>query len=287
MLRALLELSRFANVPSIWTNCLAAWCIAGGDLGPVFFWTAAAASLVYMGGTFLNDAFDIKWDREHRPSRAIPSGRISAAAVWGIGGAMLVGGTAILILSPGTGNTSLIWPLALAAAVLLYDFIHKKTALGVVIMGACRYLLFIAAAEIAAPGSADKPWIHLIGAGTGLYIIGLSLTARGEATGGGAPAHGLVLLLAPLLVHLYALLEGRGYFMPVIAFAIFVGWLIYALKKLKKKSPTRIEDTVSRLLAGVVLIDLVTVSHTDLFLACIVIVAFLTSLVLQKVAPAT
>ena len=287
MLRALLELSRFANVPSIWTNCLAAWCIAGGDLGPAFFWAAAAASLVYMGGTFLNDALDTTWDRQHRPSRAIPSGRISATAVWGIGGAMLVSGTAILILSPGTGDTSLLWPLVLAAAVLLYDFIHKKTAFGVVVMGACRYFLFIAAAEIAAPGSAEKLWIHLIGAGTGLYIIGLSLTARGEATGGGAPAHGLALLLAPLLVHLYALLEGQGYYMPVIAYAILVGWLIYTLKKLKQKSPTRIEDTVSRLLAGVVLIDLVTVSHSDLFLACMVLVAFLASLILQKIAPAT
>ncbi len=287
MLRALLELSRFANVPSIWTNCLAAWCIVQGDLGASFFWVAAAASLVYMGGTFLNDAFDSTWDREHRPSRAIPSGRIPAVAVWGIGGAMLASGTTILALSPGAGNTSLLWPLALAAAVLLYDAIHKKTALGVIVMGACRYLLFIAAAEIAAPGSAGKPWIHLIGAGTGLYIIGLSLTARGEATGGGAPAHGLVLLLAPMLVHVYALLKAPGYFFPVIAYVIFVAWLIYTLKKLKSKSSTRIEDTVSRLLAGVVLIDFVTVSHTDLFLACIVLVAFLSSLVLQKVAPAT
>ena len=200
---------------------------------------------------------------------------------------MLAGGTAILGVSPGTEQSSWLWPLALAAAVLIYDFIHKKTVLGVVFMGACRYFLFLAAAEIAAPGAAEKLWIHLIGAGTGLYIIGLSLTARGEATEGGAPTYGLALLLAPLLVHVYVLLEARGYFMPVIAFAILVAWLIYTLQKLKKKSPTRIEDSVSRLLAGIVLIDLATVSHSDLFLACIVIVAFFVSLILQKIVPAT
>ena len=287
MLRALLELSRIANVPSIWTNCLAAWFVSRGDFGSAYLWASLGASLVYVGGTFLNDAFDITWDREHRPSRAIPSGRIPANAVWAIGGAMLAGGTAILILSPGTGDTSLLWPLALAAAVLLYNFIHKKTAFGVIIMGACRYLLFIAAAEYAAPGSAGNLWVQLLGAGTGLYIIGLSLTARGEATGGGAPAYGLALLLAPLLVHLYGILEAPGLFMPVIAYAILVAWLIYSLNTLKKKSPTRIENAVSGLLAGVVLIDLVTVAHWDLFLACMVIVAFLASLVLQKVAPAT
>jgi len=70
MLRALLELSRvLSNLPTVWTNVLAAWIIASGanwQWNPALGWLLLGASLIYSAGMILNDACDVAWDREHR-----------------------------------------------------------------------------------------------------------------------------------------------------------------------------------------------------------------------------
>ncbi|HEX2137225.1 MAG TPA: prenyltransferase, partial [Microvirga sp.] len=55
----LLRLGRVSNLPTVWTNVAAATAIAGGDplsgrAASVF----AAMTLFYLGGMYLNDAFD-------------------------------------------------------------------------------------------------------------------------------------------------------------------------------------------------------------------------------------
>ena len=44
-----------------------------------------ALSLFYVGGMFLNDAFDREFDARSRPDRPIPSGQISGTSVFGFG----------------------------------------------------------------------------------------------------------------------------------------------------------------------------------------------------------
>ncbi|HEY4951797.1 MAG TPA: UbiA family prenyltransferase, partial [Verrucomicrobiae bacterium] len=81
-LRTLLVLGRVSNLPTVWSNCLASWWLAGGgNLGklPLLF---LGVSALYTGGMFLNDAFDAEFDRQRRASRPIPSGAISLPAVW-------------------------------------------------------------------------------------------------------------------------------------------------------------------------------------------------------------
>ena len=46
---------------------------------------AAAFSLLYTGGMYLNDAFDRAVDARERPERPIPSGRVRAGSVFAIG----------------------------------------------------------------------------------------------------------------------------------------------------------------------------------------------------------
>ncbi len=70
-LKALLLLGRVSNLPTVWSNCLAAWLLAGGVLiGAAdvkrFAWLIVGATLLYLAGMFLNDAFDERFDREHR-----------------------------------------------------------------------------------------------------------------------------------------------------------------------------------------------------------------------------
>ena len=96
-----LTLSRASNLPTVWTNCLAAWAINQSAekivgktpawhhfillTGEIFGWLLLGASFVYAGGCVLNDAFDQKFDRQYNPDRPIPSGEIKASTVWAMG----------------------------------------------------------------------------------------------------------------------------------------------------------------------------------------------------------
>src|SRR5215469_15374724 len=81
-LRVLLVLGRVSNLPTVWSNCLAAWLLGGAGPRPRFFCLTLGATLLYTAGMFLNDAFDAGFDRQYRPERPIPSGLISRPTVW-------------------------------------------------------------------------------------------------------------------------------------------------------------------------------------------------------------
>ena len=78
-LRLALQLGRISNLPTVWSNVLVGALLGGATLDdarlPLLM---AAMSLFYVGGMFLNDAFDRTFDARHRPERPIPSGQVRA-----------------------------------------------------------------------------------------------------------------------------------------------------------------------------------------------------------------
>src|SRR5947199_6025840 len=80
--RTLLDLGRVSNLPTVWSNCLAGWLLGGGGPAWRFALLCFGATCLYVGGMYLNDAFDVEFDREFRRDRPIPSGAISLQAVW-------------------------------------------------------------------------------------------------------------------------------------------------------------------------------------------------------------
>src|SRR5688572_28143471 len=117
--RSLLVLGRVSNLPTIWSNCLAGWALAGGAplTGDVremideplrFAILCLGASLLYVGGMYLNDAFDVEFDLQHRRERPIPSGAIGVRAVWTLGLVWLVAGLACMFWLAQTNRTTAI-----------------------------------------------------------------------------------------------------------------------------------------------------------------------------------
>jgi 4-hydroxybenzoate polyprenyltransferase len=100
------------------------------------FLLGAGCSALYLSGMVLNDAFDVAYDTAHRPERPIPSGKISRLAVATLGVVLLAVG--VLILAPFSGG----WAWGLAGLILLYDAIHKETALGLPVMAGCRAVIY-------------------------------------------------------------------------------------------------------------------------------------------------
>src|SRR5689334_22435492 len=96
-LRTALRLGRVSNLPTTWNNVIAGLVLSGAG-ALAFAPTLAlccAISLLYVGGMYLNDAFDREYDARERPERPIPAGEVSAAAVFGSGFGMLALGVAL------------------------------------------------------------------------------------------------------------------------------------------------------------------------------------------------
>lgn len=180
-LHAWLELARISNLPTVWTNVLAGWLLAGGqwEWKPLA-WLLAGGSLIYTSGMMLNDAADVKYDRTHRPERPIPSGRVPLMLVWAVSVVMMLSGAAMFV----RGAEACVWLTgALLAAIVAYDFYHKQWSGSVFVMGSCRTLLYLATAS-AVTGSLSWGEHHetiMKAIALGGYIVGLSLVARHEA----------------------------------------------------------------------------------------------------------
>lgn len=190
--RAYLLLARISNLPTIWTNVLAAYVVAGAarESLPV---AAIAASLFYTGGMFLNDAFDASFDAAARADRPIPAGDVTRTEAFTVGSLLMIAGQSLLWLLPH-GAAASGWGVALIAAIVFYDYRHKGHAFGPVVMGACRALVYAMAAAGAA-GVVSTPVI-VAAIVMWVYILALTWVAKTAGLGYAVP----VMLAAICLV---------------------------------------------------------------------------------------
>lgn len=279
-LRTLLVLGRVSNLPTVWSNCLAAWLLNGGQAWSNLYITGVGATLLYIGGMFLNDAFDEQFDCQFRKERPIPSGRITARAVWFIGGSLLLLGW--LLLS-SLGLSVGLLALLLVGAIVLYDAVHKRTIFAPLIMAACRFLLYLIAASAALHAVNDAVVWHGLTLAT--YITGLSYLARGESGQGIASRWPLLLLLAPLVA--IVVINSHRDAISWIASAILLAWILWCLRGMVGRAAQFIGKSVGGLLAGIVLVDWAAVPRMAGEFNLVFITLFVLALILQRKIPAT
>lgn len=283
-----IRLGRVSNLPTVWTNVLAGAVLsgtmprAGQILGLML-----ALSLFYVAGMYLNDAFDAKYDRLHRPSRPIPSGSVSVTAVFSMGGALLAAGLALLLVLTATGSNtstlSLAFGLGLAALIVIYDAWHKGNPVGPVLMGACRLLVYlIASASIAGTVPVEARWAALVCL---CYVIGLTYAAKQEDLLRPGSLWPLVVLAAPLVYAMPAALRW-GY--ATIFYAGLLAVIIYAVAQLIWFGKARVSTVVTVLIAGICLLDAVLIASAgEPALATIAAIGFVLTLLLQRIVPGT
>lgn len=280
--RTLLILGRTSNLPTVWSNCLAGWLLSGGGSWGRFLQLSLGATLLYLGGMFLNDAFDADFDRRHRQERPIPSGAITLDAVWRWGFILVGSGTGALVL---LGTSTAVLSVMLLFCVLIYDATHKLIGFAPVLMAGCRLLLYLAAASAGSGGVTGLA----IWSGLALfaYIIGLSYLARRESTGGAISYWPCTLLVTPIALAL--IVNGHGYEIAAILLSIVFGlWTARCLGHTLLTTTPNPGKAVSGLLAGIVLVDLLAVAggdHTIVTLAFVL--CFAAALVFQRFVPAT
>jgi 4-hydroxybenzoate polyprenyltransferase len=276
---ALLVLGRVSNLPTVWSNCLAAWLLGGGGRWQNFALLCLGATLLYTGGMFLNDAFDVEFDRQYRRERPIISGQVSVQFVWLASAAFLcLGWLAIFPL----GTRAAVFAGLLLACIVAYNAVHKRTQLAPLLMASCRFLLYLvsaSAAQFGAGRSVAWPALALF-----CYVVGLSYLARVESTGVIVSRWPAVLLFFPLLMaFIFGARTGAQFWVAAVAQSLWVLWCLTG-----GLPPARrfLNSGVAGLLAGIPLVDWLGVGCWPVFGLAFPI-CFLLALILQRVAPAT
>ncbi len=279
-----LRLGRVSNVPTVWTNVVAGAALSGADLSVAMVaGLALAFSLFYVGGMYLNDAFDRDIDARQRPERPIPAGLVSSSTVFAMGFGLMAAGWLILVAigyaaDGGTGWRGPLVGALLALTIVVYDMWHKANPIGPVIMGLCRMLVYIGAAVAVAPVlDADV----VVAATVALsYLIGLTYAAKQEALGRIDNAWPLGFLAVAVVYALWAATVSTA---ASLAAAAFIGWLAYALLFLLKPGRINVPRAVVSLIAGISLLDAVFIAGAGYgWLALLAGAAFLLTLALQR-----
>jgi 4-hydroxybenzoate polyprenyltransferase len=138
-IKGLLDLCRVSNLPTVLSNCIGSWLLAGGAVGELnLLLLVLGSALLYSGGMIMNDVLDVAYDSKFRPERPIPFGTISKRTAGIITLLFIIAGMALMIV----GNAHLFFVLSLIAVIGAYNVFHKKWSHSVYLMGACRSILF-------------------------------------------------------------------------------------------------------------------------------------------------
>jgi len=277
------KLGRVSNLPTVWSNVLAGTVLAGGQpWRPATLLVMLAVSLLYVGGMYLNDAFDRDIDARERPGRPIPAGLIAANTVFAAGfGLLLAGITVVMMAAVMTGPEAAWRPVlasvALAGAILFYDWNHKDNALSPFFMGLCRVLAYLTAGYAAAA----EPALGLFAAAliSLCYLIGLTYTAKQEAHDRIGNLWPLLFLAAPIL---YAGTQITQAPVAVVAAALLL-WIGLALSYLRRRGPGDVPRAVVSLIAGISLVDALFLAAAGALAATAAAIAcFLATLLTQR-----
>lgn len=290
-----LLLGRVSNLPTVWSNTLAGIALAiaaqtaAGVAMPApsrmhVLLLALGLSLLYVGGMYLNDAFDRGFDALHRPERPIPSGAVSARAVLTLGFGMLGGGVALSAYA-GFARTSAfsgaLWAAALAIVIVIYDLHHKGNPLSPVLMGLCRVLVYVTAAL--ATFAAYSPALAIACIALLGYLIGLTFIAKHETSGSIVRFWPLVPLIFPVLLGL----SSPGLAPKALALVVLVHTAL-TLRLVLSPAHRNVPKAVSQLIAGISLVDAIAIAATGLpELSLLAIAAFSLTRIFQRIVPGT
>ena len=293
-LKTALRLGRVSNLPTVWTNVLVGAALGGaswaswGDWGRVVL-VLLAMSAAYVGGMFLNDAYDAEIDDLERPERPIPSGEVGVATVFRAGYALLalsVGLVALAcgkVVAPAVGLS-----VFLTLCVVLYDRRHKDVRWSPLVMAACRVSVYGVAALALGGGETSGHGLPVVGACAFLHVVGLTYVARQENLRRFEGAWPLVCLAVPVVVLFSAWLRGQLAFWVMGGYAMWVVTSLLPLRRKEELGGAAIGKTVTSLIAAIALMDACFLMIADAKLALwIAQAAFMLTLQWQRRVPGT
>ncbi len=249
-LKDLFALVRLPNVFTAPADVAMGLAAAGAAWEPRVAWLFGASALAYAGGMALNDARDAELDAIERPTRPIPSGRISRTAAHLIAATCLGGA---LALSSLVGTRSLVAASLLVVSIIIYDVWARRTVVGPLVMALCRAFNAGLGISLGALG------VHALGPAVILFswVFVLTGVSRFEVTQ--APLRAIreaALSFAFLLAVSTAMLIQRGGTDGLPFLALLAWWMAAPVRAaLAEPSPPRIICVIKASVLGIILYD--------------------------------
>jgi len=253
-LRTLLGLARLSGLPTVWSSCLAGWWLGGGGNFWKLSWLLSGTSAIYLGSSFLNDVFDVEFDRQFNLKRPIPLGAISSRAVlrwawtW-----LALGGLCLFVLGFKAGSLG----LALIACVVIYNALHRAVTISPWLLGLCRFLVYPIAAATGFYGiSGLGIWFGL---SLGIYATGYGFFAQRKSSREQMPPWPIAFLGFPVF---FALLINAGAYRQtaVIASLFLIAWVALCIRPLFQQPNANRRGGSAGLFAAIILVDWLAVA---------------------------
>jgi UbiA prenyltransferase family len=267
--QTLLRLGRVSNLPTVWTNV-----IAGATIANMATALADVATV--------NDFFDREIDTRERPGRPIQAGDIGAVTVSTIGFALLAVGIALLV---PFGLFTVVWGLALAAAIVLYDVWHKGNNFAPLVMGLCRALVYLGTG--AAVSGNILPALIVGATALAAHVVGLTYAAKQENLNHIGRLWPLAVLAGPLLLAWPWFTTG---WLVIAAALLLCAVDIIAVRLLAKRATgDAVPRAVSILIAAICLVDALAVAlhGGGVVLTCLCASGFVLTQLFQAAIPGT
>lgn len=278
--RIYLELGRVSNLPTILTNVAVGFVLngAGSAFGDFARGTVAVVCF-YIGGMYLNDYWDRHIDRLERPTRPIPSGRISAKEV---GVMTIVWFIIATLLLAAVNHRAFLAGLVLLILILTYNRVHKHFRLSPFIMAGCRFMVYVIGALLAS--EALNRSVLFFGTLLFAYLTGLTYIARLEHLNQISNNWPIALLFIPIpgSVAVHSTTPWKFLWMVPL-----LGCVLWSLKSLLGQK-RQVGVSIGILIAGISLVDalfLAALDHPEYALAATL--CFSMTLLLHRVVPGT
>lgn len=246
-----LRLGRVSNLPTVWSNVLSGAILVRPEFDKfAMFMTAIAISLLYISGMFLNDVFDLEWDRRHQPGRPLATGDAGVKETLNFSLAFITIALMMLAFAAARAVPVLLCSAVLISLIILYDWKHKQWAFSPWLMGACRLLVYLTAA--ASVAGDWNPQVLIAGLCLLAYIAAITYVARLEHLNALQSLWPIVLLFAPTGFVIYLGFDDIWSWLLVF---VVLCWLIRSIRLLMPGKHRQVPRAVGSLLAGIALID--------------------------------
>ncbi len=202
---------------------------------------------------------------------------------------LLAGGVLLALLAGSLAQEDKFRPVilagALAAAILLYDSWLKRTWLGPIAMGSCRFLNVLLGVSLS--GGLAWPVGPHLALVVGLYIVGVTWFARTEArtSSKAALTAAAVVMLSSLILAVPLPLRDPDQSSPLFLYLLAAFGFVVGLpisRAITAPTPEHVQAGVKRAIMGLILLDTVLATATAGTMGLVLLVLLVPSLYLNR-----
>jgi 4-hydroxybenzoate polyprenyltransferase len=228
-----------------------------------------SSSLLYIAGIVFNDYFDFEIDKKERPTRPLPSGKITKRKALTIAISSIIAANVLTLL---INWTSFIIAVILTTIIIAYDYrLKHNTITGPITMGLARFFNILLGATPAIPtlllSAASSKMLLFIATLLFLYVIAISILSKKEVSG--KTTNAIIISSLSIVFVDIASIAIAG-LIGIFRSAVFANLALFSivmiitfrpiLRGLDSLAPIQIRNIIKNMIISIIILDSVFVS---------------------------